>query len=356
MDMGLQSLHGKTLVVGQGLAGSLLAMELHQAGEDFDIVEAGLPYSASKVAAGIINPVTGKRLAASWKFSEFKPFAANRYPELERQLGKEFYQETRVLRLIKGADEAARYEKRSGQEEFKPWLGQFYPPGSHRGALTDPHGSFEILGAATLDTEVFLPASREWLQSHGHLLGETFRHNDLTTHKRGIQWKGREYARAIFCEGYRIRENPWFQHCPMELAAGEIQTIQTNAPLPEGILNAGKWVRPTGTQQTYLAGATYSWDNLESQPSMDSLADMQAGLGKLLQEPYQVLERQSGIRPVTKDRKPLLGQHPEFPALAIFNGLGSKGSLMAPLLARNLVQHLFMGEQLFPGTDARRFS
>jgi glycine oxidase len=344
------------LVVGQGLAGSLLALELESGGAIATVVDSPLPYSSSKVAAGIINPITGKRLATSPDFGEYKDYASKRYRELEGILGTQFYRETRVLRILKDDKELAVYEKRNAEEAARLWLGELHPSGSFGSNLADPYGSFEILGAATLDTVKFLQATRSWLQAQGCLSQEVFRHEDLIPDRNHVSWGGRDYGCAIFCEGYRIRDNPWFRHCRMELAAGEIQTIRTMASLPQGILNAGKWLRPAGAAETYLAGSTYRWEGLESPPSQDGLEEMQQGLGKFLAAPYEVLDRQTGIRPVSKDRKPIMGRHPEHPCLAVLNGLGSKGSLLAPLLAHNLASHLQGVGRLMPGTEVSRFS
>ncbi|HBA65740.1 MAG TPA: FAD-dependent oxidoreductase, partial [Methylococcaceae bacterium] len=52
------------LIVGQGLAGSLLAFELIQRNAQVMVVDDGRE-NASEVAAGLINPVTGIRLVKS---------------------------------------------------------------------------------------------------------------------------------------------------------------------------------------------------------------------------------------------------------------------------------------------------
>ena len=346
----------KQLIIGQGLAGSLLAFELIKKGAEVIVVSADLPYSASRVAAGILNPVTGKRLALSWQYKDFFEVAKQHYQELEILLGGTFFQEMPLLRCFQNDAEIEAFEKRKQQSEFSPWLGQRCPPGSFGGYLKDDKGSFTILGAAALDTKKFVELSRRWLKKNNRILETELQYQDLKVQEGGVTWKGECYERVIFCEGYRIKDNPWFRSCPLELAAGEIQTLDVESSLPPGILNAGKWLRPMENGQ-YLAGATYNWDQLESPPNKKSEMEMEKGLNQLLQEKPTVVQRNTGIRPIVKDRRPIMGTHPNFPQVSVFNGLGSKGSLMAPLLAKQLSEvFLINGKKLHPEVDVMRFS
>ena len=346
----------KQLIVGQGLAGSVLALELLQAGQEVTVVSADLPYSASRVAAGILNPVTGKRLALSWKYKEFFNVAKKQYQEWDVKLGGSFFQEMPLLRCFQNEKEIAAYEKRKQQAEFSPWLGERHPAGNFGDALKDDLGSFSIQGAAVLDTCRFVDSVRAWLQNKHVLIESKFSYLDLNLLDEGVWWNDELYERVIFCEGYRLKDNPWFGQCPLELAAGEIQTLRVESPLPPGILNAGKWIRPMKNGQ-YLAGATYQWDQLESPPNEEGRIEMEAGLARLLKEKPVVAERHTGIRPVIKDRRPILGSHPANPRLLVLNGLGSKGSLMAPLLAKQLAEvFLINGKKLHPEVDVVRFS
>ena len=346
----------KQLIIGQGLAGSLLAMEFWEKGIEFEVISANLPYSASNVAAGILNPVTGKRLALSWRYGEFFDIAEKQYSKLEKILNVSLFKKLPVLRMFQNEKEIEAYEKRKQQPEFKDWLGKRHNPGEFGKELNDPLGSFEIIGAATLDTKQLVFACREWLLTKVLLIEEKFTYDDLNISEDGVRWADRDYDNAIFCEGYRMQNNPWFRSCPLELAAGEIQTITIQAQLPPGILNGGKWVRPVNGDN-YLAGATYTWENLESPPNEEGLIELKTGIRKFLSADSRVLDRKTGVRPVVKDRKPILGTHPRYPQIKIFNGLGSKGSLMAPLLAKQLSEVILIPEKkLDPGIDVRRFS
>jgi glycine oxidase len=155
----------KQLIIGQGLAGSLLAMEMWEMGVEFMIVSAELPYSASRVAAGILNPITGKRLALTWRYGEFYEFAANRYATLEKVLESDFFEKMPLLRFFQNEQEIRIFEKKMNMPEYRNWLGDRNPPGCLGPSVKDDLGSFNILCAAALDTKQFVKQSARWLKN-----------------------------------------------------------------------------------------------------------------------------------------------------------------------------------------------
>ena len=77
------------LIVGQGLAGTALAWELIWRGRDVLVVDAGEAVTSSKIAAGLVTPITGQRLALGWRVDE-RLAAARPYYErvaIELRLG-----------------------------------------------------------------------------------------------------------------------------------------------------------------------------------------------------------------------------------------------------------------------------
>ena len=77
------------LIIGQGLAGSLLAWELIKRKQQVIIVDNG-EINASQVAAGLINPVTGMRFVKSFDVDLLLPFAKNSYQQLTQYFQQDF--------------------------------------------------------------------------------------------------------------------------------------------------------------------------------------------------------------------------------------------------------------------------
>ncbi|SVC97438.1 uncharacterized protein METZ01_LOCUS350292, partial [marine metagenome] len=149
-----------------------------------------------------------------------------------------------------------------------------------------------------MDVQELLKAAKQLFEAEGSICKETFRHEDLHAGSEKVVWKNKSFGTVLFCEGFRVRENPWFGWIPMEPARGEIQTIRAKNSLPEGILNRGKWLKPV-ENGIYQAGATYSWEQLESKPNALELQEMQTGLGAMVHQRLEVLERKIGVRPAT---------------------------------------------------------
>ena len=121
----------------------------------------------------------------------------------------------------------------------------------------------------------------------------------------------------------------------------------------DNVLNKGVFILPEGNQQ-FRVGATYVWDKINEEITVEGKTELLQKLEKLIQTPYHVVEQKAGIRPSTKDRRPILGKHTELPQLAILNGMGTKAVLLAPYFAKQLFEHLYLGIKIHPEVDINR--
>jgi glycine/D-amino acid oxidase-like deaminating enzyme len=74
-------------------------------------------------------------------------------------------------------------------------------------------------------------------------------------------------------------------------------------------------------------------------------------LNSILNIPYEVINHEAAVRPTVSDRRPLLGVHPSYSNLYVFNGLGTRGVLMAPKLSQWLYEFVHQRKQ-FPNEVA----
>lgn len=344
------------LIVGHGLAGGLLAWELSHRGARVRVVDRPGEHAAHPVAAGILNPVTGMRLALSWRVEEFLPICETTYRTLEKAFGEAFFSRKRLVRLFKDEGETALFEEKKKDPDYAHWLGDRLAPGSLGGGGLDPFGSFEILKAGWLAVGRLVDILRGNLNNRGWLVEEVFDYEDLdlpADPAAPVTWRSLKASNVIFCEGYRGVDNPWFDWLDYRLSKGEVVDIRTEIDMPDYILNKGKWILPTG-DHTARVGATYSWESLQSGPSLTGMAEIMREVKGLTDTRLPVIGHRAGIRPGTNDSLPYLGRHPLEPRLAIFNGLGSKGSLQAPPLAIQLADHLLENRALDQAVDIRR--
>lgn len=346
--------HFDYLIVGQGLAGSLLAFFLHLKGQKLLVVDPGGEVSASKVAAGIINPVTGRRYVKSWRIDELAPFARQTYQELESMLGTAFYQERHILRTLFSVTEQNHWMSRLGDEGYESYLLPEARPDSWPSLIHPVFAFGEIAQGAQVNLKSLLAHVRSWLKERHTLLEETFYFEDLDRSADLLSYKGFQAKNIVFCEGYHSKQNPYFGNLPYEGAKGEVLHIRIDGPQPQKMLRHHFFLVPM-EDGTYWAGSNYIWRYENELPTPDGKAWLTSQLEKILKIPYEIVAHKAAVRPTVKDRRPLLGVHPDFKNVYIFNGLGTKGASQGPFFAKHMAEFLVEEAPLDPEVDIRRF-
>lgn len=347
------------MIVGAGLAGCCLAWRLQQAGQPFRLVGSSQLPSAAIVAAGIINPVTGRWMTKSWRFDDFAPEAARFYKEIERRLTVKLYHPIPAVRFCLNAEDAKRARRRSRNPRYADVLDEYEAPETEGGGLfKNPHGSFRIRGAAYVDLPLLTETLRTHFQAEGQFEDRIFEHQQLKQSQSGWTYEGHCYKRVFFCEGAALYANPWFRDLPLTPAKGETLLCRSEglALLGRELRHHGKWLLPY-PDDSFRIGATYDEDDLSPEPTTRAREELCEAFHAMTHVPYplSILNQPAGIRPSTSDARPLLGAHPTQSGLYIMNGLGSKGASLAPTLSRELIEFIFEGEPLDPETDIRRF-
>jgi glycine oxidase len=317
-------------IVGQGLAGTCLAWELWKRGAAFTLAdrEAG---GSSRVAAGMINPVTGKNFEPSARIGDFHPQAMAFYAEVEKVMGEAIWHPLPVLRLAATEKEWAKMVSKTSLPEVIPWLERANV--KVEGWL----GAMELRGGGRLDTRTFLDASREFFRKH-----DIYQQSEIAE----------PGARRIWCEGAAGLIRGRFG--PHRCAKGEILTVRAAGWDDTHIrIGAGGWLVPLGGG-VFRAGSTYEWNELDETPTeagrarVEEIATRLGGGGG-----FEVIAHEAGIRPILRRSEPLIG--PLGDGDWMFNGLGSKGSLYAPGMARKLADWLLDGVEPEPEFDIRHF-
>jgi glycine/D-amino acid oxidase-like deaminating enzyme len=342
------------LVVGQGLAGSLIALNLMQRGKTVVVIDDGHKHAASKVAAGLINPITGRRHVLTWRFLECWNFLLNNYPKWEEILGTTVFHKKPILRFLKNVDEKTVFEQKLKAGDFDGIeLCYRSQPDGIPGCRVNEQ-CYLLSQAGYVDQALFVQSVRKYLQSCESLVEASWSASDFNRDAGWVQWKQFKASRIIFTQGFQNDANPFFRDLPFRHSKGEI--LELSGPKLDGlpVLNRGKWLLPISPGR-YRAGATYDLKNINQRVTDEGISEITKGLEALLDWEFEVTGSQAGVRPALHDFKPVVGKHPWYPELVIFNGLGSKGSLQAPLLAKELVDHLEDGTPLHPQADIERF-
>lgn len=334
------------LIIGQGLAGTALAWRLLERGRSFLIVDRDEPLTSSKVAAGLVTPITGMRLALNWRYESLYPEALHFYRRMEKRLGAKFFYARPHVRLFRGGREREVWDRRTRDGLVRRFVRE-----TRAGPLVDEAvfdnawGGFQQRHAGYLDTSACLEASRRHFQSFVCWAQADVQPEDVLIEDTHVKWRGMQFGTVVFCQGAEAARHPWFDWVPFQSARGTVLSLRA-ATEERRIIHRDCWLmrREDGT---FRAGSTYELRFSEPHtPGIAAMKDLLERLRTLVKVDFAITGSQTAVRPIVKGRPVLLGRHPAHPQVVFFNGLGSKGVLRAPCMARLLVEHLLTGVPL----------
>jgi len=337
------------LIIGQGIAGSTVAMRLLEHGARIMVVDHERTNTSSKVAAGIVNPVSGKRFSLGWRVEECFGELHSFYPRIEKMLKTRFFYPMPLIRIIPDFGSANSWLSRAAEERYQPYVCREEP---FLPALEGRYGMMEVRQAGYLDTQSYIRVVGDHLRSI-EALRITEEDADPKITPGAVSWNGIEAKNVIFANGIRAKDHPLFSDLPFTPMKGEILDMKSPAPR-DRIVTGACFICPD-QNGTFRVGSTYDWRNANEEITEEAKKDLTQRLEKFMFIPYEVIGQSAGIRPSVKDRKPLIGQHPEHDNVFLFNGLGSKGVSMAPYLSGLLWQKMNAGIDIPREVDLNRF-
>lgn len=341
------------LIVGQGLAGSLLGYEMYKAGVNFTIISNPSISKATDVAAGMYNPLVFKRLTKSWMVDELLPVMTNKYKTLEKEMGLQLLYPLDIIKPLVD-NETKIWEDRIFEGNFSDYIVGIGNDFIGKG-LTGLGSFGRVTNSGYVHLGNLMKGLRDFFQSKGVLIESEFKYKDLGFINGDVTWHGMKTKTIVFCEGYHAHKNPYFKGIGFKPTKGELLEIECEELSEEYILNKNLFVMPVGNHK-FKVGATYDWENLNEELTMEARVDLLVRLDKIISLPYTVLNHWAGVRPTIKDRRPVLGRHPAHKQIAIFNGLGTKGVMLAPYFAQEMIRSLlFKNYPLTKEVDIRRF-
>ncbi|MES2795183.1 MAG: FAD-dependent oxidoreductase [Bacteroidota bacterium] len=343
------------LIVGQGLAGSLLAHKLIEKGANIAIIDNPNGASSSKVAAGIFNPVTGKRFVKTWLCDDIYPKIIPFYQSLELKFGSKFLHLIPIVRPISNNKEQNIVIDLCDDHQNEPYIEYLPSPTEISKTIQSKLGVLSTKVGGWLDVNIFLDSIKSYLFIRSNYIESQFDYTKLEIKKDYVIYNNCVFKKIIFCEGYSTVNNPFFDWLPFNAVKGEVLNLKMDLPLKNFILLKGIFIVPTGNEN-YKVGATYNWSDKLPETTDEARIELEEKLNKIINVKYEVLSQKAGIRPATIDRRPFLGLHPKHETIGIFNGLGTKGVSLGPYLANEFSNFLLNSEQLNEDININRFS
>lgn len=340
------------IIVGQGIAGSLLAWYLIKNKKTVIVIDSKNESSASLVAAGIIHPITGRRIVKTWMADELLPFAHDAYQEIETQFEENILHPLGIVELLSNPKEYNDWMARSGEKELSGYIDNSDSIATYAKYLQPFYKSITVNRASWVNTGILLRTLRNYFLQQQILIEEKFKIDSLSKTDNGVMYNDISASGVIFCEGIEAIKNPYWSYLPFIPSKGEVLTIRAEMNL-DHILNRKIFIQPLG-MNLFRVGSTYTWDQIDTLPSEAGKEFLISQLRSILKIPFEVVEHKAAIRPTVKDRRPFLGLHPAHDQIGIFNGLGTKGCLLAPYFAHHFAGYLSGKNELKEEVNVRK--
>ncbi len=341
------------IIVGQGICGTFLSWELEKLGASCLLIDDNYPATSSRVAAGVINPVTGRRIVRTWMIETLLPFALNAYNELGKVLNIDAIRETPIINLFPTPQMRNAFIERLGEEGeylelahddhvFDPWLDYHF-------------GHGQIRPAYTVQLPVLLTSYRNKLEKENKLITGSFDSGEFVTGTNGVSWNGIKAKAIIFCDGIASATRPFFEKLPFALNKGEALLVKIKELPQNFVYKKAITLVPLG-HDYFWAGASHEWDYTDALPTKEFKAKTMRQLQAWLKVPVVLEAELASVRPATLERRPFVGMHPHMPAVGILNGMGTKGCSLAPYFAMQFAKHLVEGSAIQPDAAIQRFN
>ncbi len=311
--------------------------------------------SASSIAAaGLYNPFILKRRKLSWKAQDFFPYSREFFHWLEELLALRFDHEIGIARRIHDVEEYNDWTTKEGDPILSTFLGQTSKSEEISPKINAPLGYRRVPRAGYVDTDAFLNRSRQWFEEKGHFIEETFDEEKVVSEET-LTYQDKSYSAIIVALGYRSREaSRFFGELPFTPAKGHTITIHCPDLELDTILSGPCFILPLG-KGLFRVGSTYSWSDLNEIVEEKEVERLLVNFRSFCPLDFKVIDSRAGVRPATKDRRPLIGASELDARIHIFGGMGSRAIMCAPLLAKMHLDHIRSGEPLWPEMDVNRF-
>jgi glycine/D-amino acid oxidase-like deaminating enzyme len=342
------------LIIGQGISGTFLSYYLDKEKREFLVIDDNDINSSSRLAAGIINPVTGRRLVTVWMVEHVLPFAWNAYEEIGKELDITAIYQRSIIDFFPNP-----FMREGFLEKIKsgdPYVHSYAEQNHFNTVFNYEFGIGEIRPVYTVNLEALLPAWRKRLINKERLLEERFDVNQVRIQAGKIYYKDIKANRLIFCDGAPGADNPFFRQLPFAPNKGEALVAEIPGLEDQWVYKKSMTIVPMLQKDRFWIGASYIWDFDDPGPTSEFRESTISVMKEWIKIPFTIFEHRAGLRPATLERRPFVGFHPLHPEIGILNGMGTKGYSLAPYFANQLTEHICAGKTIIPEADVKRFT
>lgn len=340
------------LIVGSGLAGIAFAETAFENNKSILVFDNNSQQS-SKVAGGLYNPVILKRFSEVWEAQEQIDLLNSFYSKLEKKLEAKFDFKIPIYRKLFSFEEQNNWFIATDKISLAPFLSSKLVAKKYDG-IDSPFNYGEVLHTGYVDTEKLLINYHQFLENGNLLLREEFDYSLLEVNSDFVQYKNIKAKNIIFAEGFGMMANPYFLKLPLDGTKGELLIIKVLNLNLDVVIKTSVFILPLGND-LYKVGATYNWKDKTNLPTEEGKQELLENLKEILNCDFEIIEHLAGVRPTVKDRRPMIGTHPNYKRIHLLNGLGTRGVMLAPAMAKALFENLEFEKPLDKTIDIKRF-
>jgi len=340
------------LVIGQGLCGTWLSHYLRQDNFSFHVIDEDNPSSATKVASGIINPVTGRRIVKTWMIDELMPFAWDAYTAIGKELNINCITQKDIVDCFPTPQMRVAFLERYNNDQ--QYLSLPADENDWRKYISYDFGYGIIRPAYLVDLQLLLQQQRQLLLKEKQLTATRFDISKLEIKEGSVYYEDIKAKKIVFCDGVSGFENPYFKNLPYGASKGEVVWVDIPGMPATHIIKKGYSLVPWKDSVFWL-GSTYLWEFEDVLPTKGFYQFAENWLKQSIQLPFTIIDHKAAVRPATLERRPFAGMHPLYPEIGILNGMGTKGCSLAPWFAQQLVNHFKNNSPISPDADVQRF-
>lgn len=340
------------IIVGLGLAGIAFTEELLAANKTVIVFEDG-SQTSSLVAGGVYNPAILKRYTPVWNAKEQLEVALPFYENLEKKLQTKFDEKFLIKKVFTSIEDQNNWFTASDKPKLVDYLDTDLDTTKYKGIIAN-YAFGNVKQAGRIDTKKLVETYRSYLNENNSIRFEKFNYASLKITETAVTYQDLKATKIVFAEGFGIKENPFFNYLPLSGVKGELITIYAPDLAINFLLKSAIFILPLG-KNYYKIGATFNWKDKTSNPTKEGKAELIEKLEKVLSVPYKIVEQTAGIRPTVAGRRPLVGLHQEHKNIAVLNGLGTRGVMIGPTVAKALYNYLEANILLDEEIDIKRF-
>ncbi|OXA79515.1 Glycine/D-amino acid oxidase [Flavobacterium aquidurense] len=340
------------IIVGSGLAGISFAEIALKNNKSILVIDDKSQIS-SRVAGGLYNPVILKRFSEVWKAEEQLVLMEDFYHQIEAKLQTKVNFKLPILRKFFSIEEQNNWFAASDKPLLAPFLSTKLIFKKYFG-IDSPFDYGEVLHTGYVDTSLLLDQYQNYLIENKLLLQESFLYDVLIINDDFVEYKGVKARHIIFAEGFGLHANPFFQDLPLDGTKGELFIIKAPELDLDVIVNTSVFILPLG-DHLFKVGATYNWKDKTDNPTEEGKTELVERIQEIINCDFEIVSHFGGVRPTVRDRRPIIGTHHKYHPLHLLNGLGTRGVMLGPAMAKDLFDYIENNKPLDPTIDIERF-